>query len=90
MKIEHDVNANRFVAPDADDAYLEYSETADGLDLRHTIVPPDEQGEGVGSALVRYALEHARSENLRIVPSCPFVRDWLQKNPGYQDRVAGS
>lgn len=90
MKIEHDPNAQRFSARfDDGDAYVAYHERPDGtLDLQHTIVPPEEQNRGVGGELVQHVLDHARREDLRIVPSCPFVAAWIRDHPEYEDLVA--
>ena len=34
-------------------AYLSYVRSDDTLDIQHTIVPPELEGQGVGGALVR-------------------------------------
>lgn len=39
------------------------------------------EGRGLGSELVRFALEDARSRGLEVVPQCPFVRSYLEKHP---------
>ena len=90
MKIEHDAEAQRFVAPlDAGEAYLAYTEAADGtLDLQHTIVPPAEQGSGVGSSLVEHAFRYAREHDRKIIPSCAFVQSWLEEHPEQRDLIA--
>jgi predicted GNAT family acetyltransferase len=62
---------------------------ADGvLTLTHTVVESAYEGRGVGSALVRSALDSARDRGLSVVPSCPFVAGWIQKHPEYADLVA--
>ncbi|CUR59297.1 conserved hypothetical protein [metagenome] len=44
------------------------------------------EGYGVGSALVRWALDDVRRRgSLRVVPLCPFVRAYLDKHPEYAD-----
>jgi len=65
-------------------------ERGDGvIDLQHTVVDPAAGGRGVGSALVRDALDRARTEGIRIIPTCPFVKKFLEGHPGEQDLVAG-
>ncbi|WP_433262244.1 GNAT family N-acetyltransferase [Actinosynnema sp. CS-041913] len=39
------------------------------------------EGKGLGSALVRQALEDVRERGLEVVPECPFVRSYLEKHP---------
>ncbi len=91
MKIEHDSANRQFVArTDHGEAVLGYGETRDGaLDLQHTFVPEAARGDGVGEALVRRALSYARDEDRRIIPSCPFVRSYLDDHPDDAGLVAG-
>ena len=88
--IEHDASNHRFVARlDAGDAYLAYEPAgARVLDLQHTVVPEEARGAGVGEALVRAALDHARASDRQVIPSCPFVAAWLDKHPDDQSLVA--
>lgn len=91
MNIEHIPGKRRFEATLGDEsAYIEYDDSEEGtLDLRHTIVPEEHEGKGIGSALARQVLDYAREKKLRVVPTCPFIASWITRNPEYQD-VAGS
>jgi uncharacterized protein len=55
----------------------------------HTEVDPDAGEEGLGSRLVRAALDDVRSKGGVVVPLCPFVRGWIERHQEYQDLVAG-
>jgi uncharacterized protein len=53
---------------------------ADGvITFTHTEVAIE--GKGLGSKLVRHALEDVRAKGLTVVPQCPFVRGYLDKHP---------
>jgi uncharacterized protein len=68
---------------------LSYRELDGGVvDFRSTLVPAHLRGRGLGSEMVRKALDWARAQGHRVVPSCPFVKDFLDKNPEYQDLIA--
>lgn len=54
----------------------------------HTGVPPELEGHGVGSRLVRGALDQARDRGLKVVPQCPFVAAFIQRHPEYRDLLA--
>jgi predicted GNAT family acetyltransferase len=70
-------------------AVASYERQPGRLVFTHTEVPESLSGRGVGSTLIRGALEGARAEQLQIVPQCPFVAAFVKKHPEYQDLVAG-
>ena len=55
--------------------------------LTHTEVDPAFEGRGVGSALVRGALDDLRERGVQVLPLCPFVRAFLGRHPEYGDLV---
>ena len=69
-------------------AHLRYVARGDVLDLVHTEVPEAAEGQGIGAALARAALDHARSEGMKVIPSCPFVRTYIARHREYADLVA--
>lgn len=89
MNVSHNPAASQFeISTDAGRALLRYAARGDSMDLLHTEVPAAHEGKGVGSALVKAALEHARAEKLRVIPSCPFVSAYLRRHPEYGSLVA--
>jgi len=64
-----------------------YERRGDTLVFTHTEVDPDAGESGLGSTLVRAALDDVRSHGGRVVPLCPFVRGWIQRHPEYADLV---
>ena len=55
------------------------------ITFEHTEVPAELGGKGVGSRLVKGALDQARAEGLQVMAQCPFVKAWIGKNPAYAD-----
>jgi predicted GNAT family acetyltransferase len=53
----------------------------------HTEVDDVFEGQGVGSALVREALEDARRKGFEVLPFCPFVNGYIEKHREYLDLV---
>jgi predicted GNAT family acetyltransferase len=51
----------------------------------HTEVPPELGGKGIGSKLIRGALDSVRADRLKVIAECPFVKAFIDKNPDYQD-----
>ena len=64
-----------------------YRRHGDQVVFTHTEVDPDAGGSGVGSTLVRGALDDVRAHGRRVVPRCPFVRAWIERHPDYADLV---
>jgi predicted GNAT family acetyltransferase len=55
------------------------------ITFTHTEVPPEMAGHGIGSQLVRGALEAARAQGLKVVPKCPFVAAYMAKHAEFND-----
>lgn len=63
-----------------------YYQIADGvITFVHTELPDALAGRGVGSKLVKGALDQVRAAGLKVVPQCPFVRAYIEKHPDYAD-----
>ena len=81
--------ANRFELPtEADPAFAAYQRAGDTITFTHTVVPPEAEGQGVGSRLVAGALAQVRAEGLKVVPQCPFVAAYIERHPDAQDLLA--
>ncbi len=90
MSVEHDTAARRFtLAASSGTAVLAYSSAGPNLlELYSTYVPPADRGRGIAARLVGAAIEYARTEGLRIIPSCWYVAQWLRHHPEHADLVA--
>lgn len=89
MKIEHEVEGRRFVTRlGGDEAFVSYAKPGEKtLNLIHTEVPESFEGKGVASALARYAFDYARENGFKVIPSCAFIRKWIQKHHEYDDLI---
>lgn len=63
-------------------------EHGDRVTFTHTEVDPDVEGHGIGSTLVRWALDDVRSRGGSVDPQCPFVAAYIRRHAEYQDLVA--
>ena len=80
--VVNNAGAHRFeIAVEGEVALLEYVERGDDIDLVHTEVPASLEGKGVGSRLVEAALAYARSAGKHVIPSCPFVKTYIERHP---------
>ncbi|TQN28792.1 hypothetical protein FHX37_4157 [Haloactinospora alba] len=63
----------------------EYILTGGVMVFTHTQVGSPFAGRGLGSRLVRGALDDVRARNLRVIPVCPYVKGWIGRHPDYAD-----
>lgn len=67
-----------------------YERRGDTMVFTHTEVDPGAGQDGLGSTLVRAALDDVRAKGASVVPLCPFVRGWIDRHQEYADLVAPS
>lgn len=58
------------------------------IELHHTEVDDAYEGRGVGSRLAAGALDSVRAMGLRVVPTCPFIKRYIDRHGEYGDLVA--
>jgi predicted GNAT family acetyltransferase len=88
ITVRDNPDEQRFEAKDESGQLLAistYRRYEDRIVFVHTEVSDDAEGQGVGSDLVRTALDQVREEGLRVVAQCPFVKEWIRRHPDYAD-----
>lgn len=71
-------------------AFIDYIPKGKNIIFTHTEVPGVLEGQGIASKMTYTALEYARANNLRVVPLCPFVEEYIRNHPEYQPLVRGA
>ena len=66
-------------------AIAEYTLRPGKIMFPHTEVPEAHDGKGIGTTLIRFALDAARERGLKVVPICPFFAAYMQKHAEVQD-----
>lgn len=67
--------------------FAEYQLRPGQIMFTHTEIDDAYEGKGIGSVLVRHALDSARERELAVLPLCPFVRGWIARHEDYLDLV---
>lgn len=82
---------NRYEITDGGElgAFTEYELHGTVADFVHTETVSGHEGRGLGSNLVREALDDARRRGWQVRPFCAFVRGFIAKNLAYLDLVPG-
>jgi hypothetical protein len=87
LTIRDNRDKHRFEADlgDGSFAIAEYTLPAGKIMFTHTEVPPGHEGKGIGTALIRFALDSARGRGLKVIPICPFFSAYMMKHADVQD-----
>lgn len=88
--VANDAAGGRFIAyVDGAEAGSAFYELAAGtITFTHTEVGDAFEGQGIGGALAKHALDDARAKDLRVVARCPFIARWIERHPDYADLLA--
>ncbi len=90
LEIRHDEERGRFHADvSGGEARLDYQKKGDDVvDFRSTYVPNEARGQGVAAKIVSRGLEWARTNDLRVVPTCSYVEGYIERHSEYKELVA--
>lgn len=86
FEVIHDKENQLFVTTvEGKEAYLRYSKKGnDTIDFIYTYVPNELRGKGLAAIVVKEGFKYAEENNLNVIPTCPYVRTFLERYPEYQ------
>ena len=87
----HDVPERSRYEVTVDGALAGHADYHDNGEVRvfvHTEVDDAYEGQGVGSALAKGALEDVRASGRTLVPRCPFIAAYIERHPEYAGLVS--
>jgi len=89
MEVKHDPVGQKFYIPlGKEEAIVAYTQINEYLDVHQVVVPVSHQGKGIAEYIVKYVFEHAKKHNMKIIPSCSYVKDkFIPEHPEYSDIV---
>jgi len=80
--VKHNLAAGQFeIAVENQTALLQYRRSGETIRLIHTEVPEPLRGRGLANQLARAALDYAHFNQLKVIPVCPFIKQYLEKHP---------
>lgn len=89
IEVKHDKENERFVAEvEGDKAYLSYNIFNDKINFSSTFTPPESRGKGIAKIIVEYAFNYAKGNNLKVIPTCSYVKAYVNRNDKYKDLLA--
>lgn len=88
--IEHDKKNHQFTSEvEGRISHLKYTALPDGktLDYMSTYVPPELRGRQIAEQIVKFALDYAKENNYKVIPSCSYVDMYVKRHPEYNEIV---
>lgn len=73
---------------DDDIAFADYQLQPGLVLFTHTVVPRHLEGRGIGTRLMKGALNDVRVQGLKAVPLCSFVVSYFERFPEERDLLA--
>ena len=69
-------------------AIIDYHRHLHVVTMTHAEVPPELNGQGLGSQMVKAALDLVREDGEKVVPRCLFVAAYIKRHREYQSLLA--
>ncbi len=73
---------------EGDIAFADYQLRPGLMLFTHTFVPHHLEGKGIGTRLMRGALNDVRAQGLKALPLCSFVVSYFERFPEERDLLA--
>jgi len=79
--IEGESAGKFFIQLKENEASLKYRmKDKDTIEYVSTFVPPEYRGKIYAGNLVKFALEYARKNKLRVIATCSYVKNFINEN----------
>lgn len=69
-------------------AFADYYSRGDALVIPHVEAPMALRGAGAAGRLMEAVADHARAENLKLIPTCSYAVAWFRRHPDKGDVLA--
>lgn len=64
--------------------FADYRVRGKEVELPHTVVKPELNGQGLAAQLVQRALEDIEANGQCVIPSCSYVAAYIRRKPQWQ------
>ncbi len=89
VEVKHDKDNERFVAEiEGHEAYLSYDLFADKINFSFVYTPRELRSKGVAKIIVEHAFNYAKENNLKVIPTCSYVRAFVERYDSYKGFLA--
>ncbi len=90
MEIKHDKEQHKFyLINDGKESYIRYSiPNKETINFLRTFVPPEQRHKGLAGEIAKAALEYAKENNFKVIPTCSYVDYFIDQNKEYEKLLA--
>ncbi|OGV03659.1 MAG: hypothetical protein A2330_07735 [Ignavibacteria bacterium RIFOXYB2_FULL_36_7] len=87
MEIKHDKDQEKFyLVESGKESYAKYiMDDSKTINIIKVYVHPDLRNRGLAGKLAKAALEYAKENNLKVIPTCSYADYFIAKNKEYED-----
>jgi predicted GNAT family acetyltransferase len=87
MNIVHDKDQQIFfVIIDGKECYVRYvMSNKDTINFLRTFVPNELRNQGIAAKISKAALDYAKENNLKVIPTCSYIDYFIDRNEEYQE-----
>lgn len=87
MEINHDKDQQKFyLINDGKESHVLYRMNDNNImNIYRTYVPNELRHKGLAGKVVKAALEYAKENNLKVIPSCSYADYFIDMNKEYED-----
>ncbi len=88
MQIKVDENSGKiFAQVESLECVLNFRQKDAALDFYRTFVPDSLRGRGIAGQIVLFGLNYAKDKNKKVIPTCGFVRTYIDEHPEWSHIV---
>ncbi len=87
MEIKHDKDLQKFYFTESGkECYVKYMmDDSKALNILKVYVHPDLRNQGLAGKLAKTALDYAKENNLKVIPTCSYADYFIARNKEYAD-----
>jgi predicted GNAT family acetyltransferase len=90
VEVLHNQEQHRFeIDLGGSTAIAAYNLLSHAIMFTHTEVPPEHEGQGIGTMLIEAGLAYAREEGLMVIPVCQFFAAYMKRHADVHDLLDG-
>jgi uncharacterized protein len=87
MEVKHDKDQQKFYfIKDDKECYVKYlMDDSKTFNILKVFVHPDLRNQGIAGKITKVALDYAKDNNLKVIPTCSYAEHFIIRNKEYRE-----